>query len=85
MLLPLALAFGSVFSVLAFIAIYRLTLHPLASFPGPKLAAATSFYRIYYDVYEGGRFLHKLKELHVQYGAYSAMLFSEILLTPADS
>lgn len=30
--------------------IYRLTLHPLAKFPGPRIAAASSLYQMYYDV-----------------------------------
>lgn len=36
--------------------VYRLTLHPLAGFPGPRMAAATSLYQMYYDVSRGGCF-----------------------------
>ena len=48
--------------------IYRLTLHPLAKFPGPKLAALTSWYEFYHDVIHRGCFIWKLQELHDRYG-----------------
>jgi hypothetical protein len=49
-------------------AIYRLYLSPLASFPGPKLAALTLWYEYYYDGIKGGQYTFKLKELHARYG-----------------
>ncbi|KAI9873944.1 MAG: hypothetical protein M1830_010370 [Pleopsidium flavum] len=48
--------------------IYRLTLHPLAKFPGPKLAGATNLYAASYDLFNEGLFVKKLTELHDQYG-----------------
>jgi len=48
--------------------IYRLYLHPLANFPGPKLAGLTLWYEWYYDVYHPGRYLWKMVELHKEYG-----------------
>ena len=48
--------------------IYRLTLHPLAKFPGPKLAAITRLYEAYYDVVQEGQYTFKIGELHKQYG-----------------
>ncbi|MCJ1271041.1 hypothetical protein MMC22_010940 [Lobaria immixta] len=48
--------------------VYRLYLHPLAHFPGPKLAISTYWYEFYYDVIKRGRYTWKLKELHEQYG-----------------
>lgn len=48
--------------------IYRLWLHPLAEFPGPKLAAATSLYAAYYSLVKGGAYTEKLPELHRKYG-----------------
>lgn len=48
--------------------IYRLYLHPLSRFPGPKLAAATYLYGAYYDVVEEAQFVFKLGALHDTYG-----------------
>lgn len=48
--------------------VYRFFLHPLASFPGPKLAIATYCYEWYYDLVRGGQYTFKLKELHEKYG-----------------
>ena len=49
-------------------AAFRLYLSPLAKFPGPKLAAFTSWYEFYYDYFQRGRFTWKIKELHAHYG-----------------
>lgn len=51
-----------------FLACYRLFLHPLSNFPGPKLAAATYWYEFYYDVPKKGVYLWKIKDLHDRYG-----------------
>ncbi|KAL2045973.1 hypothetical protein ABVK25_011886 [Lepraria finkii] len=50
------------------LAVYRLTLHPLAKFPGPKIAAITRWYEAYYDVVKGGQYVFKIGELHKEYG-----------------
>jgi hypothetical protein len=50
------------------LAIYRLTLHPLARFPGPKLAAISRYYEAYYDVVQNGQYTFKIKEMHEKYG-----------------
>ncbi|KAJ5689940.1 hypothetical protein N7462_004332 [Penicillium macrosclerotiorum] len=50
------------------IVIYRLNAHPLAAFPGPKLAAATFLYEFYYDVIKGGMYIWEIERMHEKYG-----------------
>lgn len=55
-------------------AIFRLYLSPIARFPGPKLAALTRLYELYYEVIKGGQFTFKIIELHKEYGMYSTIM-----------
>jgi hypothetical protein len=50
------------------VCIYRLFLHPLAKYPGPKLAALSNAYEFYYDVLLQGQFTFHIQELHKIYG-----------------
>jgi hypothetical protein len=59
---------GAAAAYLATIAFYRLFLHPLAGFPGPKLAALTRWYEGYYDVIKNGQYTFKIAEMHRKYG-----------------
>ncbi|KAE8359938.1 cytochrome P450 [Aspergillus caelatus] len=47
---------------------YRLFLHPLRKFPGPKLAAISHLYEFYYDVIKGGTYVEKINRMHCAYG-----------------
>lgn len=55
---PLALCFGELAFLiyLVYTAVYRLYLSPLANIPGPKLAALTFGYKMYYNLIEKVRF-----------------------------
>ncbi|KAK4222656.1 putative cytochrome P450 E-class, group I [Podospora fimiseda] len=50
------------------LAFYRLYLHPLAKFPGPKLAAITRYYEAYYDIIKNGQYIFRIAEMHKKYG-----------------
>ena len=50
------------------ITLYRLLWHPLAKFPGPSTAAATSLYGAFYDLVLGDRLCRQVAELHKVYG-----------------
>ncbi|KAK5651119.1 hypothetical protein OQA88_13258 [Cercophora sp. LCS_1] len=50
------------------LAIYRLFLHPLSKFPGPRLAALTNWYEFYHDVLHQGQFTTHIQHLHKIHG-----------------
>lgn len=52
-------------------AFYNVYLHPLARFPGPKLAAASKYWLFYQEFVRGISLSDIRDELHAQYGARS--------------
>ena len=48
--------------------VYRLTLHPLAKFPGPRLAAVSSMYGASYDLPKNSSYVKMMPALHDKYG-----------------
>lgn len=52
------------------VAVYRIFLHPLARVPGPKLAAATQCYEMYFDLIQKARMPWQLQKLHEIYGTW---------------
>jgi len=68
-LLQLAACCALIVATCLAVVVYRLYFHPLASFPGPKLAAATLWYETYYDAFQGGQYMWKIAEMHKRYGS----------------
>ncbi|KAI5918541.1 cytochrome P450 [Camillea tinctor] len=50
------------------IAVYRVTLHPLARIPGPRVATMSYWYEIYYEVVLEGQYFKRIKNMHSEYG-----------------
>ncbi|KAJ8093243.1 hypothetical protein PM082_020729 [Marasmius tenuissimus] len=59
-------------------AAYRVFLHPLRKFPGPWTAAATHYYRAYYDIVKGGGWTKHMVDLHERYGPVVRVSPSEL-------
>jgi hypothetical protein len=57
--------------------VYRLYFSPLARFPGPKLAAATSLYEFYYDFFKKATFCYEIERMHQVYGELSHIDYIE--------
>jgi hypothetical protein len=65
---PLLASLVGLLAWLVILSIYRLYFSSIANFPGPKLAALTQWYEIYYDIYLNGQFTLHVKDLHELYG-----------------
>lgn len=66
-MLPLYLVLAR-FVYVVCLGIYNIYFHPLAKFPGSKVAAATYWHETFYDVFKGHQYVWKIREMHTQYG-----------------
>jgi len=62
-------------------AFYNVYLHPLARFPGPKLAAASKYWLFYQEFVRGVSLSDVRDELHAQYGASRFLQAAPLLAT----
>ncbi len=63
-----AIAATTIIAYISALGIYRLFLHPLAKFPGPRLGALTCWYERYFDLVRDGDFPFQIEKLHKKYG-----------------
>ena len=66
------------------LAVYRLLLHPLAKFPGPKLATLSRWYEFYYEVVLQGQFTFHTQKLHELYGPIVRITPDELHVQDSD-
>ncbi|KAL2069773.1 hypothetical protein VTL71DRAFT_14452 [Oculimacula yallundae] len=66
-------------------ATYNITLHPLASVPGPKLAGATLFYQTFWGTYRNESIFYKhVASLHERYGPIIRITPTEVSISEPD-
>lgn len=61
---------GSVLAYCLVTLIYRLYIHPLSRFPGPRLAAVTGLYEIYFSAWGASSFDNEIAKMHQHYGNF---------------
>ncbi|EXJ65821.1 uncharacterized protein A1O5_11062 [Cladophialophora psammophila CBS 110553] len=62
------LAVGLLCSFAVVRAVYRITFHPLAKFPGPKLAGMSSLYQAWFDLRSSTSYIKQFHAFHKRYG-----------------
>lgn len=62
---------GSLMAYILVTIIYRLHIHPLSKFPGPRLAALTGLYEVYLTTWGTGSFEEEINRMHQEYGESS--------------
>ncbi|KAL4916020.1 cytochrome P450 [Aspergillus aurantiobrunneus] len=66
------------------LATYRLFFSPLSKFPGPKLAAITSWYEFYYDVILPAKYIFEIERMHKIYGPIVRINPHELSINDGD-
>ncbi|KAF9701954.1 hypothetical protein EKO04_001059 [Ascochyta lentis] len=64
----LSAALATVTAYTVYYVIYNVYFHPLAGFPGPPLAGATTYWKAYVECIANRSFCHELVNLHARYG-----------------
>ena len=65
---PLTTAAACYILYVIILCIYRITLHPLAKFPGPIIPAVTFWCEFYHDFFRGGQYLFRIRDMHNKHG-----------------
>ncbi|KAI1799353.1 cytochrome P450 [Daldinia bambusicola] len=63
---------------------YRVALHPLAKVPGPRAAALTYWYMIYYEIFLGGQYFKQIQHMHREYGPIVRINPDEVHINDPD-
>ncbi|KAL8831387.1 MAG: hypothetical protein Q9170_005322 [Blastenia crenularia] len=66
------------------LAVFRLYLSPLASVPGPKLAALTLWYEFYHDLLRKGQYIWVIGKMHAKYGPIVRISPNEVHIADKD-